>query len=158
MLLLGCAAAWALYTVWGKKALDRFSPLALTTFASGFGTLFLLAAAFSDLGRSPLWSLNPAGIWSLVFLGVLASGVANVFWYAGVRGVGAGRAAVFTNMVPFWSAVTAAVFLGEQLRLFHLAGAVLILGGVYLAMRKGHPQEGRCGDDGRCRRATPGYK
>ncbi|MGQ9754752.1 MAG: DMT family transporter [Desulfotomaculales bacterium] len=157
-MLLGCAAAWALYTVWGKKALDRFSPLALTTFASGFGTLFLLAAAFSDLGRSPLWSLNPAGIWSLVFLGVLASGVANVFWYAGVRGVGAGRAAVFTNMVPFWSAVTAAVFLGEQLRLFHLAGAVLILGGVYLATRKGHPQEGRCGDDGRCRRATPGYK
>ena len=98
LLLLGCAAAWALYTVGGKKALDRFSPLALTTFASGFGTLFLLAAAFSDLGRSPLWSLNPAGIGSLVFLGVLASGVANVFWYVGVRGVGAGRAAV----LPTW--------------------------------------------------------
>ncbi|MDI6710676.1 MAG: DMT family transporter [Bacillota bacterium] len=79
-----------------------------------------------------------------MFLAVFASGIAFVFWLAGVRAVGPARASVFVNLAPVSSALLAVLMLGERLALFHLAGAVLVLAGVYLVSRKpGKPASGR---------------
>jgi drug/metabolite transporter (DMT)-like permease len=39
------------------------------------------------------------------------------------------------NLIPLFSAIFAAIFMGEHIRLFHGIGGCLILGGVYLTTR-----------------------
>jgi len=144
LLLLGCAASWAVYSVAGKVAMRRLSALASTTFSNGLGALMLAACALPVLRWDSLAALSPRGWASLLFLAVFASGIAFVFWLAGVRAVGAARSAVFVNLAPLSSALLGVLMLGERLALFHLAGAFLVLAGVYLVNRQsGKPAAGR---------------
>ncbi len=53
-----------------------------------------------------------------------------------LRVVGAGRAAVFTNLTPFVVIVLSALTLGEAIRWYHLVGATVVLAGVVLATTK----------------------
>jgi drug/metabolite transporter (DMT)-like permease len=47
--------------------------------------------------------------------------------------VGANRAGQFLHLVPVFGTLLAMVFLDEVLRPFHVAGALLIFAGIYLA-------------------------
>ncbi|MDI6710682.1 MAG: DMT family transporter [Bacillota bacterium] len=136
ILLLGCAASWAVYSVAGKVAMRRLSALASTTFSNGLGALMLIACAIPSLHWDSLVGLSARGWTSLLFLAVFASGIAFVFWLAGVRAIGAARSAVFVNLAPVSSALLGVLMLGERLAFFHLAGAVLVLMGVYLVSRQ----------------------
>jgi|Deesub1362A_J573_1020465.scaffolds.fasta_scaffold00112_74 drug/metabolite transporter (DMT)-like permease len=143
LLFLGCALSWACYSVAGKKAMTGFTPLAATTWATGLGAVFLTVAAVPYYVLPAVTGLSSMAFWSLMFLAVCASGIAFVFWFVGVDRVGAGRAGVFVNVAPLSAAVWAALILGEQLALFHLVGAILIFGGVYLVTRSSrHPPPG----------------
>ncbi len=129
--------SWSLYSVGGKAAMKRFSPLATTTLSCGLGAVMLTLVSI------PHWSgLQPAQVsvsaWgSLAFLALLASALAFVLWFAGIQVVGASRAAIFQNVVPLSAAVLAMFFLAERLFPYHLWGGLLILSGVYLATQ-GH--------------------
>jgi drug/metabolite transporter (DMT)-like permease len=136
LLLLGCAVSWALYSVGGKLVMQRISPLASTTYAVGFGALFLTVAAVPFGSREMVMGMSVSVVWGLLFLALFASGVAYVFWFSGVNKVGAGRSSVFVNFVPFWAAVAGVAMLGEHLALFHLVGAALTVGGAYLVTTK----------------------
>jgi drug/metabolite transporter (DMT)-like permease len=59
--------------------------------------------------------------------------LAYLFWNRGVAEVGANRAGQFLHLIPLFGTALAVVFLGETLRLYHLAGAALIFVGIYLA-------------------------
>lgn len=135
ILLLGCAISWAVYSVTGKAAMRRLSALASTTFSNGLGALMLIACALPNLRWEALTGMSVRGWASLLFLAVFASGIAFVFWLAGVRALGAARSAVFVNLSPVSSAFFAVLLLGEQLAFFHLTGALLVLAGVYLVNR-----------------------
>lgn len=50
--------------------------------------------------------------------------------------IGANHAGVFLHLIPLYSAVLAGLLLGESLMPYHVAGFLLILGGVWLAARK----------------------
>ncbi|MDP3044311.1 MAG: DMT family transporter [Eubacteriales bacterium] len=136
LLLVGCAISWALYSVAGKLVMQRMSPLASTTYAVGFGAVFLTVAAIPFGSWEMVVGMSVSAIWGLLFLALFASGVAYVFWFTGVKKVGAGRSSVFVNFVPFWAAIAGVVILSEQLALFHLVGAVLTVGGAYLVTTK----------------------
>jgi drug/metabolite transporter (DMT)-like permease len=60
----------------------------------------------------------------------------------GVQLIGANRAAPFFHVVPVLGSVMAIVFLGEQLRLFHIIGFALVLTGVFVASRASSARSG----------------
>jgi len=62
--------------------------------------------------------------------------VSHIWYYQCLRVVGAGRAAVFTNLTPFVVIVLSALTLGEAIRWYHLVGATIVLAGVVLATTK----------------------
>lgn len=51
--------------------------------------------------------------------------------------IGANRAAPFFHLIPVFGSAMAIVFLGEKPQLFHLAGYMLVLVGVFIAARVG---------------------
>ena len=68
-----------------------------------------------------------------VYMGIFASVLAYGLWNAGVAMVGANQAVFTVPLLPAFATVFAIVLLGEEPRLYHLAAAALILGGVYLS-------------------------
>jgi drug/metabolite transporter (DMT)-like permease len=72
-------------------------------------------------------------VWpALLFMGVVGSGLAYLWWNSGVVRLGAARAAMFGNLTPVFT-VLIAVALGQTLDAAQLFGAVLVISGVIIA-------------------------
>jgi drug/metabolite transporter (DMT)-like permease len=76
---------------------------------------------------------TPAAWGSVLWLGVIGSGVAYLFFFRVVRAWGAMRASLVTYLIPVVGIVMGVVFLGEALLPVEIAGAALIISGVALA-------------------------
>ncbi|OGD12094.1 MAG: hypothetical protein A2Y86_09280 [Candidatus Aminicenantes bacterium RBG_13_62_12] len=122
---------WTLYTVFSKPLLERMSPLKLTAWTMAFGTAAYLPAAAPDLTRMSL--RLPVAAWAgLGYSAVFAIVIGFVVWYNSVRRVGNSRTAIYGNITPVLTVVSAHFILGERLSGFQALGAAVILAGVYL--------------------------
>jgi drug/metabolite transporter (DMT)-like permease len=72
-------------------------------------------------------------IWAnLLFLGVMATGLAFIWYYQGIRAIGAARAGIFINLVPVAAVAMGLAILGEEVGLPMLLGGAMVLAGVFL--------------------------
>jgi drug/metabolite transporter (DMT)-like permease len=68
--------------------------------------------------------------------GIVGAGIPTVSYIAGIRRLGAPRAAILANFEPVVGVLLAAVLLGEQPTLVQLlGGALIIVAGVVLQLR-----------------------
>jgi drug/metabolite transporter (DMT)-like permease len=111
--------------------------LSLISFTMGLGALMLIPLAVWEYasGFAPKTDLLTAA--TLAYVVVFASTLAYTFFNRGVALIGPNRAAPFLHLVPVFGSVMAIVLLGEELKLFHVIGYVLVLAGVIIASRKG---------------------
>lgn len=72
---------------------------------------------------------------AILYAAVFTTLLAYITWNRGIDLIGAPRAGAFLHTIPLFSTTLAMAFLGEQLKLFHVVGFVLILSGVSLAAR-----------------------
>ena len=101
---------------------------------SGITTLPLFAWEHaSGFVLQPTWLTALAFAYVTIFSTIVAFG----FWNRGVELIGANRAGIFLHLVPVYSALLTGAVLGEPLMGYHVVGFVLILGGVWLAARRG---------------------
>lgn len=99
-------------------------------------TTFWILAAGTGRPIQP-WVI-PADAWpGLVGVGVVATFVSIVTFYAGSSRIGAAQAALISTLEPVWTITLAAILLGERLEPIQLAGGGLILAGVVLAQTGG---------------------
>src|SRR5207248_7944172 len=72
---------------------------------------------------------------TLIYVVIFPSTLAYLFFNRGIALIGPNRAAPFFHLVPVFGSAMAILLLGEQPRLFHLIGYVLVLAGVVIASR-----------------------
>lgn len=125
--------AWAAYTLIGRVALKGLTPLAATTYASLWGTAMLAGVAAFDLPGLRAEAFTPATVLSALYLGVLGTAVAFVWYYQGVQRLGAARTVVFNNLVPVFGACFGVLLLDEPLLASMLVGGAVAVVGVMLA-------------------------
>jgi len=98
--------------------------------------LVLPAYIYETVAVRPMpltWESFSATATLAVFMTVL-----SIFlWNAGNRAIGPSRAGIFVNLFPVFSAALAIVFLGEELHLYHLAGAICVCLGITLVVTTG---------------------
>ncbi|MFZ5814649.1 MAG: DMT family transporter [Bacillota bacterium] len=128
---VGSAVCWSTYTILGRIAAKRFTPMAATTVASVAGMLMLLPFALWQYPGSSGYSLPFWG--NILYLGWAATVAGFFLFNRGVTRLGASRAAVFINLVPVFSVALAALFLGERPTILQVTGMLVVLSGVYLA-------------------------
>lgn len=137
LLVLGLVS-WALYTIGGRRSMERFSPLTVnwtTLLASVLLQIPLLWTDQKMLVRG-VASVS-VGAWiALSYLIVFATALGQQAWLYGVRGIGPSRAGIFGNLIPVSALLLSALVLGERITLRHLFGVVLILAGVWLVTRQ----------------------
>ena len=130
LILVACIFMWSAYTLLGHVALSTLSPLALTALvmAAGAAPLALPAA----LERVPLADVSWQGWVSFAYLVVFGTVIPFLWFYEGVKALGAARAAQFINLVPPLAVAESVFILGEPFRPALLAGAALVVAGLYL--------------------------
>ena len=131
---VGSALSWALGTVYFKRVETRVSMLwaVALPFLSGGLALSTLGLATE---RPAEISWTGAYVASLLYSGLVGTGLAWVLWLGLVRGGEASRVAAYVFFVPLVSVVIGAIFLDERLSVSLLVGAALVVCGIYLANR-----------------------
>ena len=133
LMLLMAAVCWAAYTIGCKSLMARYSPVKLTALS------MVIAAPAMDLLAIPeLIATNWAGIslaaWGgLFFSATFSIAIAYLLWNMAVKHLGDARTSTYSNLTPIVSLATAWMVLDERLSLLQIAGAIIVLAGVWLA-------------------------
>ena len=139
LLMLGAMVVWAVYTL-GLQ--DR--PRSLSLFAFVFvmalmGELLTLPFAALQWVQAGGVNLGTRELLGLVYIGAFATLVSTALFGYGVERVGAVRAGILIHLMPVFSAVFAALFIGERLFVYDVLGFVLVAGGAILGCLKAEP-------------------
>ena len=133
LLMVLAVSAWALYTVLLRHAPSGLNPLALLwVFAVG-GLIINGLIYASELFSPMVFTVSWGEAAMIAYVAIFPSVLAFAFYNAGVKALGAGIAGQFNYLTPILTAILAVVFLGESFEVYHLAGLVVIVFGLYLA-------------------------
>jgi len=133
LIVLGLVS-WALYTIGGRRAMERFSPLTVNWTTLALSLIPQLPLLFFDQ-RAQLSGFRgvPASGWlAVAYLIFFATALGQQAWLYGVKGIGPSRAGVFVNLIPVSALALSALVLGEPIGARKVIGIVLILAGVWL--------------------------
>ncbi|QSI28874.1 EamA family transporter [Variovorax sp. RKNM96] len=129
-LMLLAMLAYAVYVIllkrWGMKDVPALQLLYLQIVMAVVALLPLYLL-------TPRMGLSAANLPLIGFAGLGASMVAPLVWMHTVAHIGPSRASMFFNLIPLFTAVIAAVVIGESLAAYHAVGGVLTVAGVLLA-------------------------
>ena len=130
---IGTSICYALAPIASRKLL-RDEPIivqgtALVALAGG--TMWIAAAATEPIHLPTL----PATWAALLWLGALSSAAANLLYFSLLRSWGSTRSSLISYMAPIIGVALGAVLLGEHINAGFVAGAALILIGVFIANR-----------------------
>lgn len=133
LVVLGLVS-WALYTIGGRRTMERFSPLTVNWTTLSLSILLQIPLLWTDqkMVVAGAASVPVAGWLALAYLIVFATALGQQAWLYGVQGVGPSRAGVFVNLIPVSALVFSGLILGEHIGVKEVAGIVLILAGVWL--------------------------
>ena len=110
--------------------------LSLIAFTTGCGALLLLPLSIWEFSVGSRLKPDLLTAATLIYVVIFPSTLAYLFFNRGITLIGPNRAAPFFHLVPVFGSAMAILLLGEQPRLFHLAGYALVLAGVVIASRQ----------------------
>ena len=110
--------------------------LSLITFTTGCGALLLLPFAIWEYATGFTLKFDTVTITTVIYVVVFPSALAYLFFNRGIALIGPNRAAPFFHLMPVFGSAMAILLLGEQPRLFHLIGYLLVLAGIVIASRQ----------------------
>lgn len=134
MLALCGALSWAVYQLIIKRMCGKYSTVFITRKVFAYGLLTIAAFFVFDHPSFPLDSmLHPVVAGNLLFLGIIASGLCFWVWNIVIDHLGAVATSAYIYLQPLFAAITGSFVLGEPITGAVVAGAVLIIAGVYWA-------------------------
>lgn len=138
---------WASYAVFSKPLLKHYSPLKVTAWIHTLGAIVLIPVG-APAALQVDWANMSLITWGcLIHFSLLAGVYAFVVWYRGVQTIGSSRTVLFQYCVPLVATVLAYLLLKEVPTWLQIAGIVVTLTGVNLAVRKGGRSETGGGDE-----------
>lgn len=92
------------------------------------------------IARGELFTGMTAPMWAIAFAAaVISTTVAFITFLRGLEVLGAVRTAILSTVEPFWTALLAALVLGQSIGGVTLAGGFLIIIAIMLLQRSAHP-------------------
>ena len=135
VMFAGALFAFGLYSALMPRR-PKTHQLSLIVCTTGCGALLLLPFAVWEYSTGFVLQFDALTIATLIYVVIFPSTLAYLFFNRGIALIGPNRAAPFFHLVPVFGSAMAILLLGEQPRLFHLAGYVLVLAGVVIASRQ----------------------
>ena len=127
LLMLAAITVWTVYSILGKR-LTKVPPITATASSALLATLILAPFALGQgISFQNISGLAMVGVLYIVLFPSVAS---FIFWNLGVREIRAGKAGIFLNLIPVFTALIS-LALGEAVTLVQLTGGILVFLGVY---------------------------
>ena len=131
--MLVAAFCFAVYNILVRKKPPSISPVNFL-FASFFlGTILLLPFFLWDINNTTALHWNIQLTISILYLGVGASVICFFIWNISINILGAGRTALFGNLIPIFSCLEAVFILNENFSWIHVISMLLVFSGLLLA-------------------------
>jgi drug/metabolite transporter (DMT)-like permease len=125
---LGAGATAAVYSLFGKKALQRYDSWTTVCYAFGFGALFLIIL------RSPQAILTVSYPWpawvAILVVAWFPTLLAYALFTTSMRYIEASKASITATLEPVAASLLAYLVLGEVMEWPQLLGMGLVLGGI----------------------------
>lgn len=138
LMMTGALVAFGLYSALMLRR-PVTHQLSLICFTMACGALLLFPLSVWEYANGITLKFDVMTMITLIYVVIFPSTLAYLFFNRGIAVIGPNRAAPFFHLVPVFGSVMAILLLGEQPRLFHLAGYLMVLAGVVIASRKTAP-------------------
>jgi drug/metabolite transporter (DMT)-like permease len=134
-LALLSAMSFGLSQILVRKNLDKSTYIYISLVVTIMGNVILwpLALTFIDLS-----TVNFEGLLLFVFAGLLAPGIARLFYFKGMETAGISANASIFATYPLYTSIIAILLLGEEITVINWIGLVCIIAGVIFVGRSIH--------------------
>ena len=131
LLLIAAAVSYAIGGVYARRFVTGYRPMIPALFE--VFTAFVMVAVLAFIFERPLSaSLNSDAIISVVWLGLIGSGLAFLAFFRLLGRWGAARTSLVAYLLPVWGIILGALVLQEQIPPQLLLGTALVIGGIAL--------------------------
>ncbi len=131
--ILLAAFCFAVYNTMVRKKPSAISAVNYLFVTFVFGTLLLLPFYCWELNGTDPVKWNTQLILIILYLGAGASVICFLFWNIAIGKLGAGRTALFGNLIPVFSSAEAAILLDEEFTWIHVVSMLLVFAGIIMA-------------------------
>ena len=137
-LAMGASLTWGFYSLFMRRIMGRYSADFITrkVFFYGLVTILPYFALVHPLDIDLISSGNMTVWGNLLFLGFVASTGGYLLWNWVMRQLGAVKSTNYIYLQPLVSMMAGAMILGERITILAIAGAVILITGMILAVRK----------------------
>lgn len=137
--IIGCVVAWSAYTLIGKKMLTNIQPLVIVAYSCSLGAIFLIIATLCSGHLTEITELTATGAGYLFYFAFFGTTLGFIWFYEGVKKLGAGRASMYVNLVPVSGVLLGTLLLDEHLGSSLIIGGLLVFSGLYLINHRPSP-------------------
>ncbi|HCV43186.1 MAG TPA: hypothetical protein DGH68_06855 [Bacteroidetes bacterium] len=134
-LILASAHTWAVYTLVGRNISRKHNAIAVAFAFFVPATVGMTAYMIITSDWSKFLHLPVQPVIGILFLGVVATALANWWWQKGVASIGAAKSGMFLYVEPLATTLLAVPLLHESFGTFTAVGGCLVICGVYWAQR-----------------------
>jgi len=125
----------AIYTIIGKKYLERYSGLSLTVYAILLGSLGIVPLInYSLFDQVSKMSLN--GWFAVLFLGIFSTVIGYVIWYVVLKIKTASEISVYLYAIPVLSTIFSYFMFNDEITSMFILGGILVIIGLIIVNKK----------------------
>jgi drug/metabolite transporter (DMT)-like permease len=132
LLVLFSSFTWGVYSIINKKISLNYSPLMTILYLFILMALIIIPFNINQKVIDSVIHLSTVGWISILFLGLLCSGVSYVIWAYSLREMESAKVGAYLYLEPFVTVLSAWLFLKEEITLLMLFSGLLIILGVYI--------------------------
>jgi len=135
LILLSTPVMWAVYSLLGKKIMQKYDTFLVVAYVSLLGGLCLIPFSLAKNSFTQIFMLGTSQWLGVLYLSLTCSLLGYYIWFYVLKKAGA-TASTFLFAEPVVTVLFAVTFVNETLYPSVLAGAILIFIGVFLVTNK----------------------
>jgi drug/metabolite transporter (DMT)-like permease len=127
IIILCAMFTWGIYSSVGKEAMKTLSPIEINTGGALIGAFLFGMGAITE----ETWALPALVDWvfwiNVIYLGACVTFIGFLFYFIGIKELGATRAGGFINLVPVFGAIFSVLLLQDVLYWTFIVGLALVI-------------------------------
>lgn len=126
--------SWSFVSVIVRRITQKYSASQITIYSMFIAAVCIFPFSVSELIITHNVKFDLSVVIALFYMGIVCTALAYVFWNKSLSTLEAGTCSLFYPIQPMISSVLGMVFLGEQININFIFGAILIIGGVLFSI------------------------
>lgn len=122
---LGSGLGYALYSIFGKFLVNKYSAITITTYTFVVATVFSIP--FSGIVQKAELIVSPKGIILALSLALISTVLPFLLYTKGLSGMEAGKASILATVEPFVATIIGVTFFKETMTASKIIGMLMVL-------------------------------